>query len=162
MCFLEASSMSSNFSETSLTFFASFKSSSVSRYNLVIIDNYPVLEFFSFRLSKASSEWKRRLLCHSRSTPEHMTSTDRSLNACKEHSRTVWIRLLLLDSLEQLQQKKENTELINADRKPSKNDNLKNNKWLRKRARNTGKPILTRSARHLRIQLSDWLTWTKK
>ena len=36
--------------------------------------------------------------------------------------------LLLLDSLEQLQQKKENTELINADRKPYKNDNLKYNK----------------------------------
>ena len=25
---------------------------------------------------------------------------------------------------------KKNTELINADRKPSKNGNLKNNKWL--------------------------------
>ena len=32
------------------------------------------------------------------------------------------------NSLEQLQQKKENTELINADRKPYKNDNLKYNK----------------------------------
>ena len=145
-----------------MTFFASFKGSSVSRYNLVLLDKYPALEFFSRRLSKASSEWKRRLLCHSRSTPEHMTSTVRSLNACKEHSRTVWIRLLLLDSLEQLQQKKENTELINADRKPSKNDNLKYNKWLRKRAKNTGKTILTRPVRQLRIQLSDWFTWTKK
>ena len=57
--------------------------------------------------------------------------------------------------------KKENTELINADRKPYKNDNLKYNKWLRKRAKITGKTILTRSVRQLRIQLSDWFTWTK-
>ena len=46
--------MSKNFSETSLTFFASFKSSSVSRYNLVILDKYPALEFFSRRVSKVS------------------------------------------------------------------------------------------------------------
>ena len=57
--------------------------------------------------------------------------------------------------------KKENTELINADRKPYKNDNLKYNKWLRKRAKITEKTILTRSVRQLRIQLSDWFTWTK-
>ena len=56
-----------------MTFFASFKGSSVSRYNLVLLDKYPALEFFSRRLSKASSEGKRRLLCHS--TPKDMTST---------------------------------------------------------------------------------------
>ena len=83
---VKASSLSSNFSEASLTFFASFESSLISRYNLVILDKYPALEFFSRRLPKASLEWKRRLLCHSRSTPEHMTSTYRSLNACKKNT----------------------------------------------------------------------------
>ena len=64
------------------------------------------------------------------------------------------IRLWLFDSQEliKLQQKKKkkkerkkNTELINANQKPSKSDNLKYNKWPRKRAKNTGKTILTRS-----------------
>ena len=48
--------MFNNFSETSLTFFASFKSSSVSGDNLVILDKYPALEFFSHRVSKVSPE----------------------------------------------------------------------------------------------------------
>ena len=38
-----------------------------------------------------------------------------------------------------------------ANRKPSKNDKLKYNKWLRKRAKNTGKTILTASVRQPRI-----------
>ena len=61
------------------------------------------------------------------------------------------IRLWLFDSQEpiKLQQKKKkkkkNTELINANQKPSKSDNLKYNKWPRKGAKNTGETILTSS-----------------
>ena len=126
---------------------------------------------------KMTNVWQKESKLHDQNFSLATASKERSLGpwtlcpvilaACptfrdqKRHSGTVWIRLLLLDSLEQLQQKKENTELINADRKPYKNDNLKYNKWLRKRAKITGKTILTRSVRQLRIQLSDWFTWTK-
>ena len=70
------------------------------------------------------------------------------------------IRLWLFDSLEliKLQQKKKtkqnkrkkNTELINANQKPSKSDNLKYNKWPRKRAKNTGRNYTYK----IRIELS--------
>ena len=69
------------------------------------------------------------------------------------------IRLLLFDSLELNYSKKEkkkekkNTELINANQKPTKSDNLKYNKWLRKQAKNTGKTIFTRSVQQRRMQL---------
>ena len=60
-------------------------------------------------------------------------------------------------------EEKKNTELINANRKLSKNDNLKYNKMqmTKKMSKNTEKTILTRSVRQLRIQLNDWFTWTK-
>ena len=73
------------------------------------------------------------------------------------------IRLLLFDS-HHSKKKEKDTELINANQKPSKSDNLKCNKWLRKRAKKkkTGKTIPTRSVRWHRVQLSDWFTWTKR
>ena len=50
----------------------------------VTLDKYPDLEFFSRKLSMASSEWTRRLLCLS--DPDNMAFT-RSLNACNGHSK---------------------------------------------------------------------------
>ena len=50
---------------------------------------------------------------------------------CREHSRTVWIRLLLLDSLKQLQQKKGKYWINETRTENLPKNNLKYNKWLR-------------------------------
>ena len=69
--------------------------------------------------------------------------------AWKRHSQDkktqVWIRPLFHDSLEQnyRTRKEEKYRINRADRKLSKNNNLKYNKWLRKRAKNTGKTSYT-------------------